>query len=338
MVEVLGIAPRGVSFAEIDARASELERPYGVITADCSSPHEIDDAIAVEPLPEASELYRVRVFAADTSKLYRDEKVAREVVQRTESRYHGPGTEGEFYEPQIDPEVVEATHFKSGKKRSALVISFMIGKDVPPTGTTVEFGEVEVIRNFKYSVFGKKCRYNPDFEPFGRAAALIMHHLAPNEAARQFEEAHRKLVHVPPSEKFKRGAMINAAFMVAANTMAGRLIASEPDSVGIYRIHDPDDPQYAEVFDPRLAWYSTTPGPHKGLGVDSYMRVTSPLRRAEDFIMHGILRARHEGRDLNARDTRLVTQTVRRLNQRVAKSAFDNTDRGQDTDSWMRAV
>lgn len=338
MVEVLGLAQRGVSFAEIDARASKLERPYAVITADCSSPHELDDAIAVEPLPEASELYRVRVFAADTSKLYQNQDVAREVVRRTESRYHGPGTEGEFYEPMISPTIVKDTHFQAGTKRSALVVSFMIGRDVPPTGTTIEFGEVEVVRNYKYSVFGRKCRYNPDFEPFGRAAALIMHHLAPNEATRQFEEAYRSLVHVPPSEKFKRGAMINAAYMVAANTMAGRLIASEPDSVGIYRVHDPDNPQYAEIFDPRLAWYSTTTGPHKGLGVDSYMRITSALRRAEDFIMHGILRARHEGRDLNARDKRLVTQTVQRLNQRVAKSAFDHTDRRQDTDSWARAA
>jgi hypothetical protein len=334
-IETLGIARRVPHIAEIDQLASELGRPYAVITADCSNPCEIDDAISVEALPSEKELYRVRVFAADTSGLYTNEEVARAVVQRTESRYFGSGTAEESYEPMIEPHHVQRIHFEAGRVRSALVTSFIVGEDVPPTETSVEFGDVEVVQNLTYARFGEKCRYSPGFEPFGRAAALIIHHLAPAAIAQEYEDIYRNLIHVPSAEKFKRGAMINAAFMVAGNTMAGQLIASEPDSVGIYRIHDPDNPQYAEIFDPRVAWYSTTPGPHTALGVDSYMRITSGLRRAEDFMMHGILRARKEKRPLTGRDHKLVRQTVQRLNQRVVKSVHDNTYRTRDQDRWL---
>ncbi len=329
--ERLGIATRGVSFAHIDEKASEKDAPFVVITADCSNPCEIDDAIVVEPLPGNRELYRVRVLAVDTSRLYTNEELTKKVIKRTESRYYGQGTDSESYEPQIDPYEVNKIHFLAGKVRSALVTSFIVGEDVPPTDTTVEFGRAQISQNLSYATFGKKCRYSPTFEPYGRAAALIIHHLAPREVADRYEEIYEQLIHVPSTEKFKRGAMINAAFMVAGNAMAGKLIANEPGSLGIYRIHNPSDTRYKEIFDPRNAWYSTTPGPHVALGIESgYMRITSPLRRAEDFIMHGLLRARHEGRALNGRDHKLVKQTVQRLNQRVVKSVFDNTYRDQD--------
>ena len=52
------IAPRGTSFMELDQAASTQGAPYGIITADCSDPHEIDDGLCVEALPSGSEAFR----------------------------------------------------------------------------------------------------------------------------------------------------------------------------------------------------------------------------------------------------------------------------------------
>lgn len=328
------VAGRGINIVELDEAAYEHSQPFGIITADCTQPSEIDDGIAVEVLPSEQEMYRVRVFAVDTSDLYQYEETVRQVIERTESRYHNPNSGDESYEPMLNPYDVEKRHFVAPKIRDAVVISFVLGAGVPPTDETIEFGKVHVRQNMTYAKFGEKCRYSPNFAAFGRAAALILHHLAPLDVSEEHNGLHRSLIHVPREETFKRGARINSAFMVGANHIAGRIMQDE-GLLGIYRVHDPTDPTFREFIDPRVAHYSTTPGPHNGLGVDVYTRVTSPLRRSEDFIMHGLLRARQQGRQLNGRDKRLVNATVQRLNQRVVNSAYNNVYNLRDKDVWV---
>lgn len=313
------IAERGPALIELDRRASEPGKPYGIITADCSSPHEFDDGIAVTPLESAEELYRVRVFAVDTSSLYLDEAIAKRTLVATESRYFDPKDGKKIYEPMLDKRVINELHFVQGTIRKALVVSFLIGVTQPPTNIEVNFGKVEVRNNYSYDSFGKECLGGEVLEPYGRAAALILSHL--KTSGSDEEDTYQGLTQVPESKTWRRGATINQAYMVAANHLVGRLMRDE-GRLAIYRTHDLDDPTMVEILSPAVARYSTVPSQHQGLGLEVYSRVTSPLRRAEDFMMHGLLKARQTGREVSPRDHKFVTATVRRLNQRIAANLF----------------
>lgn len=313
----------------IDPHASEPDKPFGIVTVDCSSPKEFDDGIAIQPLADAHETYRVHVFAVDTSPLYEQEELTRRVITQTESRYGD--TKG--YEPMLPEAVVLDRDFRKDTVRDALGVSFTVGVAQPPTDVSVGFTRVEVRRNFAYNRFGEKCRYSDTFIPFGRAAALLLNHLQTTNLAE--EDAYHGLIHVAPSETWRRGANINQAFMVAANHLVGKVMRDE-DRLAIYRVHQLEDDPYAEIFGSGIARYSTTPGPHAGLGLDVYCRVTSPLRRAEDFLMHGLLRAREEGRSPSTSDRKRVAATVLRLNQRTAASLLQEGPRLDNGHLWGR--
>jgi exoribonuclease R len=86
-------------------------------------------------------------------------------------------------------------------------------------------------------------------------------------------------------------------------------------------VHDPEDEQHLELLSPNVAWYSRTPGPHTGLNLAPYCRVTSPLRRLDDFVMNRQLRQRFLDRAPTAADTKDVAFAVRRLNQEIVAAA-----------------
>jgi hypothetical protein len=314
------IAQRGLTLVELDARASESVKPYGIITADCSNPHEYDDGISVTPLPSAQELYKVSVFAADTSGMYFNEDTVKRVLKRTESRYRNPHSRTETYEPMLEEEQIQKTHFASGTIRSALVVSFIIGQMYPPDNVSISFGNVEVLKNYEYRKFGNKCKDEPGFKKYGRAAAFILHHLG-TEYSDDEEAVHQSLIRVPQDESWQRGSNINQAFMVGANHLVAKTMQAE-GRLAIYRTHDKRGATYAELIPPEFAMYSTTPGYHQGLDLSPYSRVTSPLRRGEDFMMHGLLRARQKDRDLTGRDYDRITTMVQRLNQRIVSDIF----------------
>ena len=328
------IAQRVTPLVELDRRASVAEAPVGIITADCTGAHEYDDGIAIEALPSATELYRVSVFAADTSPLYGNEDIMRDVLRKTTSVYRNERTPVEAYDPMLPEGIVRRLHFSRGNTRSALVVSFIIGQDHPPDDVTIGFGQVEVNRNYNYKKFGEKCRYSDNLKAFGRAAAYILHYLGPEPGS--MDDDYRNLIHVLPQEVFRRGANINQAFMVAANHLVGSQMERE-ERPAIYRVHDPFNPDFTEFVSPRLARFSAIPGRHKGLGLDVYTRVTSPLRRAEDFVMSGLLRARDTDRPLGKRDRRIVASAVQRLNQHIISSAFEGSLPLRDEDLWTMA-
>ena len=333
MVDGFGIAPRGgPNIVLLDALASEHDQPVGIITADCSDPHEIDDGLAVEALPAEKELYRVSAFAVDTSPLYTDEDVVRQVIRQTESRYENIGTSMEGYDPMLAQHLIRRRHFAAGQVRDALVISYLIGRDQPPTDATLTFGKVEVLENLRYDDFGQRCSKQEQYLAFGRTAALILHHLADGRVPDP-DQAHHRIMQADEHTTFKRGSDINQIHMVGANHAAAWINADS--ELGIYRVHDPTDGRFAEIMSPKLARFSATPGPHNALGLDRYMRVTSPLRRAEDFIMHGLFRARFEGRKFTGRDRKLVAAAIQKLNQHIASAAFHGTLTLRDEDFWV---
>ncbi len=330
----LGIASRGRSLVELDRLASEQGAPHGIITVDCSDPHEIDDGIHVEALPTVDEIYKIRVFAVDTSELYQDQSITRDVIARTESRYRNLHTSVEEYDPMLEEDIVRSLHFESGKTKNALVVSYLVGKDLAPRDQEISFGRVQVVENLRYDNFGTRCRSGQQFEYFARAAAFILHHLAPSSIANP-ELAFKGLTENWNHRPFKTGADINQIFMVCSNFLVAQLINDQ--DLGIFRVHDPLDDTHAEIMSPKLARFSSKPGPHRGLGLERYTRVTSPLRRAEDFIMHGLLRARYDNPEYKytSRDRKNVAATIQKLNQRIVSALFDGNLSMREDDFWV---
>jgi len=133
---------------------------------------------------------------------------------------------------------------------------------------------------------------------------------------RDLTAIYNQLMNAPSKMAWSRGSRINEAFMVGAGHLVGKLTA-EHNRPAIYRVHDPRDATFEEFIHPSLARYSAKPGLHSGLNLQPYCRVTSPLRRLEDFMMNWQLLQLYEGKDANRRDREDIHQAVKQLNRRV---------------------
>lgn len=340
------IAPRGVNIIELDRQASTDEAPYGIITADCSDPMEIDDGIFVEDLPTHEEMYRVGVCVADTSKLYEHGDVYRQAMKNTHARYWNLPNGERGYDPMIEPELIKELEFTKGHSRDALVVSFIVGRNQAPSELDISFGKVEVADNLSYKDFAENCKSSERDRKFGRASAFIIQHLQytsggdsdqATASSRNPNKIYRRLVRGPSEQVWLRGSRINEAFMVAANHLVGKVFAEE-DRPAIYRVHDPADEKFLEFLPADMARYTWTPGLHKGLNLDPYCRVTSPLRRLEDFMMSYQLKQRYLGHLATQRDARDIAGAVQQLNRQLAREVLEGPLRLSVADTLGRGV
>lgn len=302
---------------------SEIPR---IITADCSQPREIDDGLFVERLDENSELYRVGVCVVDTASVYSHGDLKQTAFKRTEAKYYDlPGGE-RGYDPMIDPEAIKSLEFTAGSVRNALIVTFLVGAKQEPSDVDISFGQVEVIANKSYKDFANYATYGKGAR-FNRASTLIRDHLGyiaygdhtgQRPAWRTGEDERRTVSH---SERaWKKGSKINESFMVATNHLVGTVLSQE-GRPAIYRVHDPEDEKYIEIMPPNMAYFSVNAGIHTGLNLDPYCRVTSPLRRLDDFVMNYQLKKRFQQKDVSAQDSKEVGFAVRRLNQELIAGA-----------------
>ncbi len=309
-------AGRLPALIELDRQSSEPQKPYGIITVDCSSPYEYDDGIAVSRITDASgELYNVSIFAADTSRHYLDEDIVKHVLRKRESRYHDLETGEQAYDPMLGDDLTQSLHFIKGSVRKAMFLSFVVGEDHPPSDIEIGFGNVEVARNLSYSEFTRKARLRGTYKPHKKAASYIVQHLSPQNV-RSKDTLFRDPLLIPDAMATRKGAAANSAFMIGGGHLIAKMMQDE-GHLAIYRVHDVDDTSYSDFLSPRMARFSLKPGPHHALGLDPYLRPFSPLRRAEDFIMLGILRARHDDRPMGTRDQKLAKAAVQCLNNAI---------------------
>lgn len=313
-----------------------------IITADCSFPKEIDDGLFVERLDENYELYRVGVCVVDTSKVYSDQDVLKQAFNRTTARYWDLPDGERGYDPMIDPAVIKNLEFTSGSVRDALIVTFMVGDNHAPSDVDISFGPVVVVANKSYKDFANFAM-NGRGERFSRASELIKSHLgyiaygdhAGNQP--QWRQGQEVTALNLSGSAWKKGSKMNEAFMVGANHLVGKTLAEE-GRPAIYRVHDPEDEQYLELLSANVARYSRMPGQHSGLGLDPYCRVTSPLRRLDDFIMSNQLKQRFLGKQPTAQDSRDVAFGVRRLNQELVAAAPKEVSRFSRRDILGRAA
>jgi exoribonuclease II len=303
-----------------------LEIPQ-IITADCSFPKEIDDGIFVDQLDEQRELYRVGVCVADTSRLYANSDVVRQAYKKTAAKYWDlPGDE-RGYDPMIDPAFIREIEFTDGFRRDALIVTFSIGPKDAPERLGVSFGQVDVVKNRNYKEFSTHATFGTG-KRFSRASECIRDHLGyvaygdhtgfrPTWRPETDDEGGDPDLE---GKGWKVGSKINESFMVAANHLVGLLARAESWPM-IFRVHDPQDEQHLELVSSNVALYSRTPGRHEGLNLDPYCRVTSGLRRLDDFVNIFGLKQRALGRPVTTHDVEQVAFAVRRLNQEVITAA-----------------
>jgi exoribonuclease II len=338
-----------LNLVQLDEQASTVDKPHGILTIDCSNPHEIDDGVFVRPLDTDTEQYQVGVCVVDGSQLNRDQELVKQAMRNVEARYYNLGSNEQGYEPMIDPEMIREVDFREGTVRKALIASFRVGIDVAPTDVEVSFGQVEVISNLGYASFVRRCVHNAEEDaPIARAAAMIMEHLrymsgGDNDDARvrsimhgDTEQIYRKLIYGHKDTVWMRGSKINEAFMIGAGHLVGKMMRDE-GRPAIYRVHDPEDETYLDFLPPDMATYSRTPGPHIGLNLTPYCRITSPLRRLEDFKMHWQLWRRSQGWSPSVGDSHAIGETVQRLNAHVVTKAALRTQPRSRRDTLGKA-
>ncbi|GEM_PF-1848738 len=311
------------SFFDLLKTIEQQEQPRRILTADCSDPKEIDDGIYVEPLASAQEMYRVGVCVADTSKLFPQQGIYRQAMEKTRARYWDLPNGERGYEPMIDPHLIEDLELREGEERSSLVLEFIVGEKEAPRDLSVTFQPVFVEKNLDYRRLSLEGRTGGRYERHVRAAGYIMQHLKYRAGGDQDSVVQTLESSLPPSlEQYRsrshwfRGSKYNEAYMIAANHLVGKMLADE-GSPAIYRVFDPSDEKYLEFIPPNIATYSWQPGPHAGLSLEPICRVTSPLRRLEDFVMNYQLKQRFIGRVATRRDEAEVYVAVQHLNRQL---------------------
>lgn len=268
-----------------------------IFTADCSGPKEIDDGIFVERLDENGELYKVGVCVADTSRLYLNQDIKADAFARTTARYWDLPNGERGYDPMIDSGQIAKTELLEGTRRSVLIISFLVGDTRAPSDVDISFGNVEIHRNLTYKELANQAVYGR-LKRVNRASECIRQHLkyvayGDHEGTKpQWSEGGAAVS--LSSRAWKVGSKMNESFMVAANHLVGRELAAD-GRPAIYRVHDPSDEQFRELLSASAARFSRQPGIHSSLNLDPYCRVTSPLRRLDDFVMNYQLRRRFLG-------------------------------------------
>ncbi len=320
---------------------SEMHR---IITADCSYPKEIDDGLFIKPLDEDHELYQVGVCIADTSKIYDNVEVTKQAFARTTARYWDLPDGERGYDPMIDPKLVQKIELKAGTVRDAMVASFMVGVHEAPSDIEISFEPVKIDKNIDYRQLSN-FTYSEQGRKYLRASLLIRQHLGyiaygdhiGSRPQWRKDEAGQPAAVNMSGRAWKRGSQINESFMVATNHLVGKLMDEENRPV-IYRVHDPDDEQYLELLSASVARFSRKAGLHSGLGLDPYCRVTSPLRRLDDFVSIQQLRQRDRGLAPTAKDIQDVAFAVRRLNQELVASAPKEAARLSRRDILGRAA
>ena len=325
---------------EASSKSSSEKLPYIVYSSDGSNPKEIDDAVFVEPLRSSAAEFLVGVCVADTSKLYANGDVRKQAMNNVHAEYWELPDHEMGYDPMIGEEHIRSIELTEGYLHNALVVSFVIGEKVPPTDVRIEFNKIEVTKNHTYKTFSGMTGTGKSAERFGAASNLILRHIAYEQGGDSSGRNKSGEEGIPMNvsyQSWSRGARLNEAFMVAANHLVGRVLRDE-GRPAIYRVHDLSDPRYKEYVETNCARYTMEPGPHQGLGVDPYCRVTSPLRRLEDFVMNYQLKQRFLRKETTKGDMDVMEQAIRTLNKRAIYKALETTDGVKDRRERMKRI
>jgi hypothetical protein len=280
-------------------------RRQHIISADVPDPLEIDDGVFVEELPTHAEMYRVGTCVPDIADLMADPELRAGIFDKVEARY-GVVDGKRLHDPLVPDEYLRSRELKAGETRKAMIVSFLVGADHPPSDVRVSFEEIMTLDNIDYRSFSDSCQSGKQFERFARASMFIVRHLGYRQG-------------LNTSNGSYYGSKIIESYNVAPNHLVGKLLADESIWPAVYRRREEGlgqrDEVAADEFAAGMAYFSAEPGVHAGFRLDPICRISSPLRRLEDAWMNYVLKQRDLGHVPTADDFATNLAVVDRLNQ-----------------------
>ncbi|MBI4865539.1 MAG: RNB domain-containing ribonuclease [Candidatus Wallbacteria bacterium] len=269
------------------------------ISVDDSETRDIDDALSLERLADG---FRIGVHIADLSAAVpKDSPLDREAFRRATTVYLPDRTI-----PMI-PEAIshEAASLLSGQPRLAL--SLFADVDTEARLRSFFFSP-SVLRVERAATYEEAAEMLEDpahpLAPLGALASKLREQRI-GRGARVFERAELKIRVAPDGTitlKKRQGEsvadVVVSELMILANQCAGVFCAGRAVAA-VYRVQPPPQEEIAAgagavsrrfLTMVKKIQVQTSPGPHWGLGLESYAQMTSPIRRYLDLVMHRQLR------------------------------------------------
>jgi len=276
---------------------------------------DVDDALAVE---DAGGSYVLHVLISDVAG-----RVPLGSACAEEARKRG----GSLYLPErriaMLPEILSegVLSLREGAERDVLDFRISLTREGRPYDVRIRPARVRIARQLTYDEVDAVLAGERQEEPEVTARLRLLAELAgklraervragavvwqPDEYKVRVDDGGGVRISRAPSDAPSRRLVAEA--MVLAGAMAARF-CKEHGIPAVYRIQEGEEgpelpsreaavgrPALADIFarfrKMRPAELRMQPGRHYGLGVSSYLQVTSPIRRFQDYVMHVQLRS-----------------------------------------------
>lgn len=260
-------------------------------TVDDSSTYDYDDAITITKLDNSYILY---VHITNFSDLF-DYKsdFALEAKNRLNTIY-GPIENFNLYSDDLISEI----SLKEGFIRKAISIRFEI-KDYEIISASIENTYISIVKNYSYEEFELLLKNKEEFNFLNKLTKLLYE--------KRIKDADFKLFNSEVSIKADKNNnlylkvmkgldsyKVISELMILTNYYFSEFFI-ENKIPGLYRNQKKSEDLEVSIIDDNPEFYfyrkvspvniSTTPSPHFGLGLKSYIQMTSPIRRYLDSLM-----------------------------------------------------
>lgn len=297
--------------APLDERAPRFEG--FAVAIDDAETRDVDDALAVEQVGGA---WVIHILIADVAgRVPLDGAVAAEARRRGGSVYLPDGVL-----PMLPPALSEgALSLVEGQERAALDLRVALTPEGRPYAIRVLPVRLVVAQQLTYDeadaiIHAGEPAATPSSATLATLDRLtrqlradrVQHGAVPwqpdDYKVRAAPDGSARVTPIPTDSPSRR---LVSECMILAGAMVGRHCSEQGIPV-VYRAQDggSDDPApaadaqrpgladiFASLRGRRPAELRMSPAPHRGLGVDAYVQVTSPIRRYQDYVGHVQLRS-----------------------------------------------
>ena len=303
-------------------------------TIDDKGSYDFDDAISIKKVDNAYLLY---VHITNFSNLFSNNSIYVKDAKRIINTIYAPSSNFNLY----DRKLVDLISLKANSIRPVLSIKFEL-KGLDIVSCKIEKNIIKVSKNFTYEEFESLIEKSTDY--------TFLNNFTENLKIERLKKADFKFFNQEINIKFNKEKMlvinqvkdlksrrIISELMIIANLYCSRYFIAN-GLAGIFRSQKKSNNLETSIIDenPPFCFHrkvspvdvSTRPEPHNGLGLESYLQITSPIRRFFDsinmrqisyFITHG--KTLYDEKEIQKMLTIMLPQvaTVREKSKKVYK-------------------